>query len=282
MDYKTLKQDLTYCLKRFQKEGKILSSYGDNLEIVDEKFVLSGNTYDPLEALVLVKGYAPTEEHLRTYYSKWVDEFGLFGTPGITYEHSYRHYEAYNLSLIDLLIKETSVIKDDWYAFLDGFDNVIFSGKNEFYNVGIYIREKFVPFEVRAETLIPPIYEANLFKDRTPMKKFVVHTIKGKTSIVEAECYQLTPLDGVFVDIKPGEYCCRITAPEFLFEKKKDGSLGSATFHSHSLFNSLDAARAQAEQDIRAGFERALRKQNVLYTEEDVQAKLVLVQVILL
>lgn len=57
MDAKTFKQDLVYACKRFIKEGKIMSCHGDNLSIVEDKFVADGIHLDPLEMLCLVKGY---------------------------------------------------------------------------------------------------------------------------------------------------------------------------------------------------------------------------------
>jgi hypothetical protein len=160
MDHKTLKTDLTYCLKKFQKEGKVLSAFDGNLEINDEKqFVLSGNEYDPLEALVLVKGWAPTAELISL--------------------------KGYSFSLLGLLEQETGIAKSDWYAFLDGFDNVAFSGKNEFYSVGTYLREKFQPVGARTETLKPQYYTVVSLKEqgRVPVKKFVIHAVMKSLSI---------------------------------------------------------------------------------------------------
>lgn len=262
MDHKTLKTDLTYCLKKFQKEGKILSAFDGNLEINDEnQFVLSGNEYEPLEALVLVKGYVPTTE--------------LISLKG-----------GYSLSLLDLLVKETGIAKSDWYAFLDGFDHVAFTGKNEFYSVGAYLREKFQPYNARTESLKPQYYTILSLKEqgRTPVKKFVIHSVKKNTSIVQAECYILSPTDYTgSSSLREGEYAARVAAPEILFEKKFDGTIGPAIFFSHFLFDTEEDARAQAEKEIRQGFETAIRKHKIVsYTEEEVQTKLAEIKTVML
>jgi hypothetical protein len=264
MDHKSLKQDLTYCLKKFQKDGKVLVCHGDNLEVVkvDEKNTYSfiNDQYDPLAALVVIKGYEVTQEHTRMYYDSWVDEKGYFGTPGATIHNSYRHDQGYNLSLIDLLVKETGIAAADWYAFLDGFENVAFTGKNEYYNVGVYLREKFLPVDVRTEPLTKQVY-LNQEVQGTTVRKFVVYSFKGKTQVVEAECQLMGTWDDISINwMSPGEYKMRVLAPSLLFEKKPDGSFTPPAYMSHSLYDTAEEALEAAKKGLEAGYRRTCQK----------------------
>jgi hypothetical protein len=60
--------------------------------------------------------------------------------------------------------------------------------------------------------------------------------------------------------LREGEYAARITAPEILYEKKFDKTLGPAIFYGHFLFDSEEEARTQATKEVRQGFETRLRK----------------------
>lgn len=264
MDHKSLKQDLTYCLKKFQKDGKVLVCHGDNLEVIksDEKNVYSfiNDQYDPLAALVVIKGYEATQEHTRMYYDSWVDEKGYFGKPGAIIHRSHRHDQMYNLSLIDLLVKETGIAPADWNAFLDGFDNVSFTGKNEYYNVGVYLREKFLPVDVRTEPLIKQVYKNQEYQGTT-VRKFVAYSFKGKTQVVEAECQLLGIWDDISISWMPaGEYKMRVLAPSLLFEKRPDGSFTPPAYISHSLYDTAEEALAAAQQDLETGYRRTCQK----------------------
>jgi hypothetical protein len=251
MDHKSLKQDLTYALKKLQKDGKVLTAYGDNLEIKDKAFVET-NQSDPLEALVMMKGYAPTADLL----------------------------QGYNISLIDLLVKETEIPKDDWYAFLDGFDNIISYGKNEYYNVGVYLREKFAPLGARAVPSEPIVFFGHTLSGEIT-NKYVINSIRGKTSILEVKCEKVLSIDQAYsVSLKEGEYKVRILEPSTLFEKKPNGVMVPPIYVSYFLYDSLEEAKAKAEKDTRAEFARQLRKKQIAFTEEDVQAKLLTIQTI--
>lgn len=51
------------------------------------------------------------------------------------------------------------------------------------------------------------------------MIKFVVHSVKGITSIVEVEC-EMMPKSYSY-SLKEGEWMAKITAPSFMYEKDK-------------------------------------------------------------
>lgn len=251
MDYKTLKQDMTYALKKLQKDGRVLTAHGDNLEIKDKVFVES-NQSDPLEAFVMMKGYAPTYEQISNV--------------------------GYSISLLDLLEENTAIAKSDWYAFLDGFDNVISYEKNEFYNVGVYLREKFAPIGVRAVPLEPIVFEGHTLTGEISIK-FAINVNRGKISIVEVKCEKVLSIDNAYsYNLKEGEYKVRILAPASMFDKKPNGVMVPSIQCNYFLFDSLEAAQAKAEKDIRSSFERELRKKGTAFTEEEVSAKIAAVQ----
>lgn len=272
MDSKSLKQDLTYALKRLQKDGKVLTAHGDNLEIEGVVFKET-NQSDPLEALVIMKGYLPTQDHLRTYTDRWEHE-------GQKYSCTWYHRDAFNISLLDLLVKETEISKNDWYAFLDGFDNIISYQKNEYYNVGVYLREKFAPLGVRTVPSEPIAFFGHTLTGEISTK-FAINTVRGKTSIVEVKCEKVMSIDPAHsISLREGEYKVRILEPAILFEKKPDGTMVPPIYCNYFLFETLEDAKVKAEKDIRAEFERNLRKKAIAYTEEEVQAKLLTVQTI--
>ncbi len=277
MEYKTFKQDLTYSCKKFAKEGKTLVNFDGNLSIdAENKFVSDTNYLDVLEMFILVKGYVPTNEMTLTRHEQWIDP------QGGTHHLYWKHPDVFNINLIDVIVEQAQIAREDVYAFLDGFENIIGDSKNEFYNTGVYIREKFQPLGCRTEPLRKQVYEINSLQGRTVMKKFVIHSLRGKISIVEAEHYLLSRLDDPMLATLPeGEYRARITAPEILFEKKATGFI-PATYHSFALYDTFELARAKVEQDLRAGFERNLRKHAKAFTEADVQSAVADVKVIML
>lgn len=116
------------------------------------------------------------------------------------------------------------------------------------------------------------------------MEKFIVHYVKGKTSLVQIKCELVSAVEDPSVIWAPaGEYRVKVLSPDFLLEKKEDGRLACPVYYGHSLFSSLEEARAQAEKDIRQGFETAIRKHKIeSYTEEDVQKKLAEITTVML
>lgn len=277
MDFKTFKQDLTYCCKKFAKEGKTLSAFGDNLSVVEGKFVSESPHLDPLEMYVLVKGLSPTSEMLHIHHSKWVGP-----ADGITYEYNIPHYTGFNLSMLDVLTEQSGMDRADIYAFLDGFENVLGCGneKSEYYTLGVYIREKFAPVDVRTEPLKSLENSVYRIQDhKTPERMFTVYTRKNEVSIVEAECYVLGAMDGVS-SLPPGEFCALVTAPDILYEKKAKGVIGPAIFYSHSLFRDYNDALNEAESLIEKEFAFKLRKYNTPYTDVDVAAAVLSIKLI--
>lgn len=279
MDFKTLKQDLTYCCKKFAKESKTLSSFGDNLTIADGKFVSESEHLDPLEMLVLVKGYLPTQEQKTIYHEKWQDPQGEWHEAWIP------HWSAFNLSMLDVLVEQAGLDRGDLYNFLDGFENILGcdNEKTDYYQLGVYIREKFTPIGARTEPLKSlSNYVYRIQDHRTPERMFTVYTRKNEVSIVEAECYVLGPMDGI-LSLPEGEFCALVTAPEILYEKKKvkeKNVLVPAVFYSHSLFRDYNEALKQACVLIEQEFAFKLRKYNTPYTDVDVAAATLAIKLI--
>lgn len=121
------------------------------------------------------------------------------------------------------------------------------------------------------------------------MKKYIVHSkaIQGVKSgdipaILEVEGEYVEALDDPSTMWLPsGEFKFRITKPEFLYEpqdiRQADGSkkkvMTPAVWHSHAIYASDDGAQFAAEKIVREQFEYDLRKNAVVFTEEQVEEK---------
>lgn len=96
------------------------------------------------------------------------------------------------------------------------------------------------------------------------MKKFVVHSIKGVTSIMEVECRVVTALqDPSVMFIPAGEYKAEILNPVALYEKQSDGSLRSPVYYSHSLHETVEAAMVAAKKGLEESYRRTCHKCNM-------------------
>lgn len=110
------------------------------------------------------------------------------------------------------------------------------------------------------------------------MKKFIIH----RNSIMEVECAKLTPVeDPSIAFLPPGEYKARIEAPATLHEKVETKMVKPVWF-SFAFFDTIEAAKKKAEDDIRVGLERNKKKSGVDFTEADIQKQLADIQVITL
>jgi hypothetical protein len=272
MDHKALKSDLTYALKKLTKEGMTITfeALADTMRYEDGKLVLTGNQVDVLEALVFIKGYQcpPIEQ-------------------------------GFSVPLLDIISEQGQVAKSDLYDFLDGLENVAGNDKTEFYKVGVYIREKFIPVGVRTETLQKAKFVEH--SNVASVKKFVVYNrvipggcagssctkpgVKGLPSIVEVECEVFKPILS-----QEGEFVARILKPEFLWEPTRvlqEGVLKDVTlppvYMSHAVYESLALAREAAERQVKGGFDFEVRKGKIAsYTDEELKAKCELIQEVLL
>lgn len=112
------------------------------------------------------------------------------------------------------------------------------------------------------------------------MRKFVVYSVKGLPIIMEIECEQVTPMHdpSILWSVKPGEYRARILAPKNFTEK--DGK--PAVWCSFAIYDTLEIAKEMNEKLTREGFDFNLRKYGTAFTEEDVQAAVAAVQVMML
>lgn len=304
LDVKVLKKDLIYAIKTFQKDGKILKVQAENLEVIDGKYHLTSGEFDPLQALILIKGWSPLPEYLsylasmeRT--SKSHEEFvkyivahqtllfdcdqsridHLAKAPTVPSVDSSFGYTEWGY-LLPLLERETGILSHDWYQLMNGFDFIAPPVKNEFYDLGVYLREKFLPTDARKEALAPSVFKADRSKI-TVIRKFAIQT-RGKISIMEVEGEIIDAIEDPSIMTLPSkEYKFRVLSPKELFEKHPNGSLVSPIYCSHSLFESSDEAMVRTERYIRSDFDFEVRKGRLTaYTEEEVQAELAKVQVI--
>lgn len=108
------------------------------------------------------------------------------------------------------------------------------------------------------------------------MHKFIILHSKDKgTSITEVEVEMISSVEDPSVMWLPkGEYKARVLEPASLYEKTPQGSLVAPVWHSHAFYETAQHAWTVAEEQIRAGFERELRKFGIAYTEQQVQEKL--------
>lgn len=130
------------------------------------------------------------------------------------------------------------------------------------------------------------------------MKKFIVQHLKGKCSIYEIECEKVLWFNPnpawqrYFEILSPDlvgksvpqleEYRVKVIKPESLYESKVNGTIEAPIYHNHSLYESLEDAKIEAEKDIRGSFERQYMKSEIKYTEEDIIKSLSNVKVIML
>jgi hypothetical protein len=133
------------------------------------------------------------------------------------------------------------------------------------------------------------------------MRKFIVYTrslpagcCKVSTdapAVVEVEGEMITQTEDTSVGWLPqGEFKFRITQPEFLYEsqeiKKADGSKEKVmlppVYYSHAVYYNIYQAQVAAEHIVRSNFEFERRKTGKEFTEEEVRAKFVEIQEILL
>jgi hypothetical protein len=243
MDHKTFKTDLTYFCKRAQKDGKVLCTDCDNLSIdVDGKFVLEGQQAHPLEFFAVGKGYTPDMGMVRAYK------------------------EGYGFNISGVIDQQAQISMEDIYSFMNGFEHEIVSIKNEFYNLGVYIREKFMPPGFRDKPVVRPTYQSPLSKN--VVRKFYFVNTKANVGVYEIEAAQMT---GFY--LRSEEKRFKVQAPEFL---------NTEELMSWAVYDSAEECRVHAEESIRNGFVAGLRKRKIEYTEEDVQASINSLKVVML
>jgi len=124
------------------------------------------------------------------------------------------------------------------------------------------------------------------------MRKFTIHSKKGKTTIMEVECEIILALEdpSVLWALKPGEYRARILAPESFHQKvekvvdgKKEFVMVPDIWCWHALYESVEEARGVCESFIRSEMvDFAMRKHRTPATEEEVQAAINAVEVVML
>ena len=291
LDVKTLKKDLIYAIKTLQKDGKTLKVWAEDLSVVEGKYQLTSGEFDPFQALVLIKGWAPIPEYLsyvasmeRT--SKAHEEFMKYMTTHRTLMFDCDQSRLDHLAkapvvpavdcafgftewsyLLPLLERETGILGPEWYQLMNGFDFVAPTVKSEFYDLGVYLREKFLPADGRKSMLAPAVYEADLVKGPV-IKKYTLQS-RGGTAVLEVECQEIKEV------LNPQHISYKIFLPQSLWEKKPSGEIVPPLYQSHAIYDSADEAMKACERQIRTGFEFEIRKgRRTSFTEEEVLEKL--------
>ena len=152
MDAKTFKSDIVYAIKTLLKTGASLTLDGDNLDIDHGNLKLVGSVFDPLEALLLVK-----RPKLYIQESVFDSETGirtlLLPEESLHYSHPmngiyvWDNNIMYNVYLPGVIADAFHIEDSNVFHFLNGYCGKVASGleaKNDFYKVGIYIRDKFL------------------------------------------------------------------------------------------------------------------------------------------
>lgn len=116
---KSLREDIRYACGRVIKDGLSICSYDGNLTINNElRFVPATNSLCAFEALIVVRNYLPADEMLL-------------------------YFDTFNMSLVNLVARNTDIDKTALYLFLDGFTGIS-DVDNDFVSAGKYIRDKFL------------------------------------------------------------------------------------------------------------------------------------------
>jgi hypothetical protein len=93
------------------------------------------------------------------------------------------------------------------------------------------------------------------------MRKFIFRYIKGIPTIMEVECEKLLPGEDLSIlDLTPGRYKARITAPQSLYEKNLNGELEAPVWYEFAFSDSEEEVRARIERDVRFQIIRAKGK----------------------
>ncbi len=274
MDHKSLKLDLIYIIKKLVKEGKALTVDGGNLDLVDGKLTLTGNLFDPLEALAVMKGYEYTPVNTT---DNWTDP------QGVLHLYNCNWHDMYGISTVDIIVEQAQISKEDIYHFLNGLENIGPVTQSEFYTVGTYVREKFLPLGAHKETLMPMVFKPSVEKlpiyrkffveaGRPPRpKKGELPTVAAPT-IVQVECVMASGLDDPSIMWAPSqEYYMKIIGPIGFLKNHHNGT--SFLMLGNNLFWNTEQAMTSAKSIVRGTYEFNFRKKGVAFTEEEVITK---------
>jgi len=274
MDHKTFKLDLIYIIKKLVKDGKSLTVDGGNLDLIDGKLTFTGNLFNPLEAIVLMKGYEYVPVNT---IANWTDP------QGILHQFNWNYHDVYGIPTIDIIVEQAQISREDVYHFLNGLENVGPVAQSEFYTVGSYIREKFSPLGIHKESLMPAVFKVSvenlliykkLFVEagRPPRpKKGEMPTVAAPT-IVQVECVMASGLDDPSVMwCSNQEYYMKIVGPIGFLRNHHDGS--PLLMLGHNLFWNTQQAMTAAKSIVRGTYEFNFRKKKIAFTEDEVEAK---------
>jgi len=120
------------------------------------------------------------------------------------------------------------------------------------------------------------------------MRKFIIQSKKGKTSIIEVEVEIISSLeDPSVLWLKAGEWRARILQPtsfhqriEKVVDGKKEVVMQPDVWCWHSFSDSIEEAQRKAEDLIVQSFEFDLRKYGKSFTDEDVATAKLTIEIV--
>lgn len=120
------------------------------------------------------------------------------------------------------------------------------------------------------------------------MRKFIVQSKKGSTSIIEVEVELVTPVEDPSVMwLPPGEYKARIMEPKSLYIKvdtmvdgKKETIMVPDMWFSHAFYDSYAAALQAAQTLIEQEYQFNLRKYGKVFTDVDLASAFMAIQLV--
>src|SRR5574339_900448 len=112
------------------------------------------------------------------------------------------------------------------------------------------------------------------------MRKFVIHSFRGATTIMEVEVEVMPKSFGY--TLQDGEWMGKITAPESLHEKQADGSLKPSIWCWWAFHDTAEECMEKIEKDARSSAIRARHKMGLRsetpiepHTPEELEAEVV-------
>lgn len=106
------------------------------------------------------------------------------------------------------------------------------------------------------------------------MIKYIIYTKKENFTIMEVECEKILPIEDPSVLLLPNnEWCARIIKPSIfnkILSSNKD-NISYEIWYSHFLFDSIKEALIKLEEMVREDFKFNFMKNNVQFSEIDIQ-----------
>lgn len=92
------------------------------------------------------------------------------------------------------------------------------------------------------------------------MKKFVIYSSRGKTSIIEVECEIIPIMDHYFAGLKDDEWVAKISKPESLLERSIDKKIIQPVWCWWAFYNSVEECLSSLRESTKESLLRSKRK----------------------